>query len=309
MNNYLKESCVPGFNFRVAIRALRLPFLSASVLPFIAGYFFAAEPFVWATFATGVLAVALTHTGANLINDYADSQSGADWADRQNYVFFGGSKLIQEGVLSEKFYLYGAWVCFAGAFCAIVFLSWLLSTYMIFLYAFVILGLSYVYSQKPFQFCYHRLGELILFILFGPALVMGGYYIQTTTFPHGPSFVLSLPFAFLTTAILFANEVPDYETDKAAGKMTWVSITGAQNAYLLYAALMMLGFVSIVVNVYLGYLNGVAFFSFLLLVPAVKAMRILQTSFKDKTRMMTSSQLTVQAQMITSLILIVSVWL
>ena len=106
-------------NLSILARALRLPFLSASVLPFVAGSLFARGDRNPAGFVLGLIAVGATHLSANLINDYADSKSGADWKDRKYYGFFGGSKLIQEGVLKESFYLKTA-VFFAVLACACV---------------------------------------------------------------------------------------------------------------------------------------------------------------------------------------------
>ena len=88
------------FNF---IRAFRLPFITASTLPFVAGSLFERGNFNFTGFILGFIAVAATHLSANLINDYADSRSGADWGDRHYYGLFGGSKLIQEGGLTESF--------------------------------------------------------------------------------------------------------------------------------------------------------------------------------------------------------------
>ncbi|MFA5096893.1 MAG: hypothetical protein WC478_06095, partial [Candidatus Omnitrophota bacterium] len=82
------------------IRALRLPFISASILPFVFGSLIARQDFNMLGFTLGLLAVIFTHLSANLINDYFDSKSGVDWRDGNFYGFFGGSKLIQEGALS-----------------------------------------------------------------------------------------------------------------------------------------------------------------------------------------------------------------
>ena len=97
------------------IRALRLPFTTASVLPFIAGSLLAKATFGIGPFILGLISVVMTHLGSNLINDYADSKSGADWQDKKFYTFFGGSKLIQEGVFLETFYFWAGIFCFSLA--------------------------------------------------------------------------------------------------------------------------------------------------------------------------------------------------
>ena len=218
----------------VIARALRLPFTAASVLPYLAGSLLSAESsFHPVRFVLGLGAVVFTHLSANAINDYADSKSGADWQDTRWYHgIFGGSKLIQEGRLSERFY-YGTAVLLGGlAAVSVLALCLWIGTGTPFLFYVLVLALAWAYSQPPLKLSYRRLGEAAVFVLFGPVATMGGRYIQTGVFPDVSGLLLSLPFGFLTTAILFVNEVPDFAGDQAAGKDTWVAANGQRRAYL-----------------------------------------------------------------------------
>ena len=291
------------------IRAMRLPFITASVLPFIFGSLIAKPTFNFLTFLLGLIAAASCHLSANVINDYADSKSGADWQDKSFYGFFGGSKLIQEGVLSEKFYFnLASFFALLSGVCVIL-LAVILKNISIIGFFLLIIALSWTYSQKPLQFAYRRIGEFFIFILFGPAVVMGGYFIQTKIFPHWQSLFLSLPFAFFTTNILFANEVPDFPQDKAAGKFTWVSITGPKNAYILYALLAFSGFFAIALAMAFKYLSPFAAASFLLIPPSVKAIKILKRDHADKIKLVESSKLTILTHNLASVILIIAILL
>lgn len=288
-------------------RALRLPFVSASALPFIAGSVLAKANFSIGKFILGFLAVVATHLSANLINDYADSQSGADWQDRQFYGFFGGSKLIQEGVLSERFYLVLS-LCFAALALISILIIVLISRDVLILgYFIIIICLAWAYSYKPLQFSYKRWGEVVIFSLFGPAVVMGGYYIQTGIFPSLKAFMISLPFGFLTTAILFVNEIPDFPQDIKAGKRNWVSIFGVKNAYKGYSALLVLVYLSIIICIALGYLRVLSLISLLFLPIAFKAIRITSKHHDDKMRLLEPSQLTIKLQTLISIILILDI--
>lgn len=289
------------------VRALRLPFITASVLPFLFGSFISRAHFNFAGFLLGLLAVAATHLSANLMNDYADSRSGADWQDKRPYLFFGGSKLIQEGVFSEGFYLRFSLYCAAVAAAAVAALALVLHTIAVIFYYGMILFLAWAYSAKPLQFSYRRLGETALFVLFGPALVMGGYYIQTGIFPALKSFIMSLPFGFLVTAVLLVNEVPDCTDDRKAGKMTMISLTGPARAFILYAAFVAAAFVSIVAGAIAGYLRPVSLFSLLGIIPAYRAAQVVKTHYADKTRLIESSRLTIFVQIMASVILIAGV--
>jgi len=290
-------------------RALRLPFISASITPFIFGSLIQKANFNFSGFIFGFLAVVATHLSANLINDYADSKSGADWHDKKFFGLFGGSKLIQEHTFSERFYFRAAAIA-AGLSClSVIILSLVIKSIIVLVYYLAIIFLSWAYSQPPFKFSYRRVGELVIFLLFGPALVMGGYFIQTGIFPDIKSFVLSLPFGFLTTAILFANEVPDLSEDKKAGKLTWVSITGQYRAFGVYYLLMLSALLSILMGIVLGYLGVISSLSFLCIFLAIKSANIIRKYPEDKLRLFKSSKLTIAIHNIISAILITDTFL
>lgn len=289
------------------IAALRLPFLSVSILAFVFGSLIDHRDFNLLAFLFGLVAVIATHLSANLINDYADSISGADWQDLKPYKFFGGSKFIQLGLLEEKFYLRTALFCFILGLSCVLILTVIIGEPRTVLYYFIIMFLGWAYSHKPLELSYHRLGEAVIFLLFGPALVMGGYFIQTHIFPDLKSFILSLPLGILTAAILFANEIPDYSDDKKSKKITWVSFLGSGKSYLLYLALTICAFIAIAVNLRLGFLGKVAYISFIFIIPVLKAAKILKNHYSDKGKLVVSSKLTILVHTLVSIVLIASI--
>jgi 1,4-dihydroxy-2-naphthoate octaprenyltransferase len=291
---------------RIYIRAFRLPFLAASILPFIFGSLY-PEQFNLIIFIAGIFSVVFTHLGANLINDYSDSKTGLDWKDKKFYGFFGGSKLIQEGVLSGKFYLKWSIICFLGALTAVIFLAIQLSSIKIIVYYFIILFSGFSYSHKPFQFSYNFLGELIIFIFFGPATVMGAYFLQTGTFPFYPAFILSLPFGFFTAAILVANEVADYKEDGLFNKSNLVKLVSVKNGYFLYLTLNSLGFIAILLAYYLGFLPLAALVSLSSFFLILKSAFVIKNNFISKDELIMPSRLTIFNQTLVSLILILSI--
>lgn len=287
--------------------ALRLPFISVSILAFIFGSLIDRNNFNILTFLLGLLSAIATHIGANLINDYADSKSGVDWQDLKPYKFFGGSKFIQSGRLEERFYLRAAVFCFILAFSCVLALTIIIGQPHAILFYPLIMFMGWAYSYKPLKLSYRRIGEPVIFLLFGPTLVMGGYFIQTGIFPDLKSFLLSLPFGILTLAILFANEIPDYPDDIKSGKITWVSFLGAGKSYLLYLALIACVFITIVVNLRLGILGKTAYFSFIFILPAIKAAGILKNHYSDKEELVISSRLTILMHTLVSMALIAGI--
>ncbi|MCM8797592.1 MAG: prenyltransferase [Candidatus Omnitrophica bacterium] len=287
-------------------RALRLSFLSVSIIPFVFGSLIQKGGFNFLGFFFGILCVVCTHLSANLINDYADSRSGADWQDKNFYKFFGGSKLVQEGVFSEGFYLRLAILFAILSVLFATLIAFNTGNFSVVELHLIVVALSWSYTQKPLQFSYHKAGEILIFLFFGPILVTGGYFIQTGIFPDFKSFTLSLPFGFLTTAILFANEVPDYFTDQKTGKNTAVSLTGIERAFLLYAALIACAFLTVGIAVKLKYIHPIALASFLLAVVAYRAAYILKRYYNDKLKLITASKMTILIHGLTGIILIAS---
>lgn len=292
---------------QVLVRALRLPFITASVVPFVFGSLIDRRSFNLTGFLLGLTIVSCSHLSANLINDYADSKSGADWKDLRFWGVFGGSKLIQEKVLSAGFYLKAALFFGLVSLIAAVALAALLSNTAILLNFGLVVLLSWSYSCPPLKFSYRRMGEVIIFLLFGPVLAVGGHFIQTGIAIDLKSLFLSVPFGLLVLAILLANEVPDYPQDRAAGKMNWISIIGPEKAYRLYASVVSLAYLCIAVAVSAGFLNILALLSFLFIYPAAKATVILRKYPTDKEKLLVSSKLTIGLQLCLGLCLIIGV--
>jgi len=284
-------------------KALRLPFILASVLPFIAGSTLISQHFYLTGFLLGLFAVAATHLGANLINDYADSKSGLDWTDQKSYGFFGGSKMIQQNIFREAFYLEASSWFFVTAFIAVVFLSILLEDIAIIGFYLPVMILGIFYSQRPLQLSYNKLGEPVIFLLFGPVLVMGAHYIQGGELRDPASILLSLPFGLLTMSILIANEIPDYQDDRKYGKETWISFLGPRRSYLLYILFPVLALLSVGLSIFLEYLSEISFLAFLGLLPAGGAAFLLRRDFSDKDKLVLASKLAILSHALISLVI------
>jgi 1,4-dihydroxy-2-naphthoate octaprenyltransferase len=218
-------------------RALRLPFLSVSVLPFLFGVLRSSRP-DWGRSLLGLGAVAFTHLAANVGNDLADARSGADWQDLAYYGFFGGSKLIQEGRLSERFYARLAAGCAVAAIgCVLALVAW--TGRLWFLPACIgIVALAAAYSFPPLRLAHRGLGEVVVFLLFGPACVVAGTAIQPVPAPLARPDVVAggITFGLAAMAVLLANEVPDAADDRRVGKRTWVVRLGANRGWLLFVS-------------------------------------------------------------------------
>jgi 1,4-dihydroxy-2-naphthoate octaprenyltransferase len=229
----------------VYLRASRLPFLTGSLFPVAAATalaYFIEHTWNFRFFGLTAVGVAALQVGANLINDYYDS-FGSDPLNRNFTPFSGGSRVIQDRLMSPGQVKTLAYLLFAlGVGCGLVLIysgrPWVA------LVGLLGLGAALFYSASPVQLMSLGLGEGLIFLAFGPLLTWGAYYVQTGKFSLVGAAV-SLPLAFLITAIIWINEFPDLEADLAAGKHHLVARLGLKVSRWVYAALMAAPFISL----------------------------------------------------------------
>ena len=235
---------------------MRLPFLSATFVPIFAGAAVTSMlgyQVSWDWLGLTLLAGSLLHIGTNTSNDYFDHMSGTD-ALNYNYSnkgLNGGSRSIQMGLISPKGILIVAIVTFS--------LSAIIGVPLIMKSGLPILWLGLVgffsglfYTAPPFRFSSRKgMGELLIGLNFGPLMVAGSALVQTgQLLPE--AFLAGIPIGFLIAAVVYMNEFPDYDSDKATGKNTLIVVLGPEKARAGYVALVASAFASIIVLV----LNG-----------------------------------------------------
>ena len=181
-----------------------------------------------------VLFALVAHAGANVVNDYYDALNGSDARNTERlFPFTGGSRLIQNGVLSVQ-----ETRAFGYALLLLVIPAglWLTAHSAAGLIGIGLAGLliAWAYSAPPLQLMARGIGELA--IVGGWLLVvLGTDFVQRGTFSAAP-LIAGLPFALLVAAILYINQFPDRVADASAGKRTLVVRLGAPKArwgYLL----------------------------------------------------------------------------
>ena len=101
---------------------------------------------------------------------------------------------------------------------------------------------GYFYTAKPIRLSSrYGLGELSIFLSFGPLLTLGtGFAIANETILlYSNEFynllILGVPIGLLTTNILFINQYPDQASDKISGKNHLVVLLGKKASRWIYA--------------------------------------------------------------------------
>ena len=107
------------------IRAARAPFFQAAIIPVVVGTavaYWETGRIFWGLFLIAAVANAAINGGTNLANDYYDHISGDDVYNVHPTIFSGGSRVIQEGIISPRAMLTGAVISFAFAFVLSIYL-------------------------------------------------------------------------------------------------------------------------------------------------------------------------------------------
>ncbi|MGC4120745.1 MAG: UbiA family prenyltransferase [Myxococcales bacterium] len=243
-----------GPRVKAVFSVARVPFLTATIAPvaFAGAWAWAvgvARPFPWLVFLVSMVAAALLHTSANLLNDYFDWKSGADPGNNDHFApFSGGSRSIELGLLSPT----GSMIAGASAIVAAALMGVGLAVYRGWgLMAFGAVGafVAWSYTAPPLRLAARRgLGELSVGLCFGPLMVAGAVFAMTGQ-AGWQSYLAGAPLGVLTAAILWINEIPDLKADQAAGKNNLVVTLGAAGAAKGYVALLALAYVSLIAGV------------------------------------------------------------
>lgn len=289
----------------------RAPFLTATLMPVLLGG--AVTSLLGYSVDLGLLgmtllATALLHIGANTANDYFDTKSGTDDATFDYIVpFTGGSRSIQMGLISARGMLTVSLVSFAlGGIMAI---PLILKAGMPVLYLGIVGVLSgFFYTAPPLRLCARRgLGELVVALNFGPLIVAGSTLVQTGTL-EPVAFLVGIPAGLLTAAILWINEFPDLEADKATGKHNLVVVLGKAKARYGYVLLVGGAFGLIAAMVLLGILPLLSLIALPALYLGVKAMSTMFTHYDDRL-LRPANAGTINLHLLTGILLCVGIWL
>jgi 1,4-dihydroxy-2-naphthoate octaprenyltransferase len=215
------------------VLASRPKTLPAAISPVIVGVALAAADgsfALWPALAA-LLAALLLQIGSNLANDYFDAINGADTPDR-----IGPIRVTAAGLISPAAMRVGMGIVFGLAALIGFYLIWVGGWPILAIGASAILA-ALAYSGGPKPFGYMGLGDLFVFLFFGPVAVCGTYYLQTLSVSRA-AIIASLAMGALITAILVVNNLRDIQSDLAAGKYTLAVRLGRQGTRTEYLALM-----------------------------------------------------------------------
>ena len=223
-----------------------------------------------------IIGIICAHIFGNLYNDYFDVKSGTDENNNEYFnvgdksiilrgaQISGGSRAIELGLITLKKTKFLGNLMIIIALSCIILLSVNIyfqtgsfdNIYGVGLIGFLGLFLAYFYTAEPLKFSSRKgLGELTIFLTFGPLLTLGSFFAMSNTsieisFQVLQNFVLiGIPLGLLTTNILLINQFPDLKSDKKSNKINLVVLFGKKYSRWLY-----------LVNLFVIYITTIYFF-------------------------------------------------
>jgi len=252
--------------------------LTASVLPVVIGAVLAASaegPVDWPLFPLIVACSLLFHVGTNMVSDYFDYRRGVDRDET-----FGSSRVLVEGLLTPRQLLAAGILLFAVGF-SLGLLLVAVRGWPIFILGVIGLLGGWFYTGGPVAYKYVALGDILVFVLMGPLMVIGSYFALTGGFSL-TVFYASLPVGCLVAAILHANNLRDIPHDAKANIRTMAMVLGVTAAKAVYAGLVAGAYLVVIVMVMARLVTPLALTVLLTLPLAVRNVKAVLASVPGK---------------------------
>lgn len=302
------EKKIHPTKIKILLKAIRYPFFIVTIIPISLGTviaFHETNHFNFPKFLLTLIGGIFVHMGLNLCNDYFDHLSRNDDLNPNPTPFSGGSRVIQEGLLSDRFVLLLSILSFTIGALVGLYLNHI--TYGNIILIFGIIGFIFAifYTSPPFKFGYHKVGELIVGLGFGPLLVFGSYYVQKQNFSISPLFA-SLPMGILATSVLYINEFPDYEADKLVNKNTLIVTLGKKRAASVFPFILMSSYIITLVGIFLKILPLSTISTFVTSPLAFKVVKSLKKNCEKIYELLPTNARMIKLYMIFGLLLIIS---
>lgn len=215
-----------------------------TLIAFLAGSF---SPILYLLTFGGMLAF---HAATNLINDFYDVKHNVDRMGAPTTKY--RPHPVAAGVESAGTIRMWAAIFYSLTLLTALYLSLLRGPWILTLVAIGIIG-SFLYTADPVVLKARGLGEVTVFLMWGPLIPLGAYLVQTGAL-SGVPMLLATPIGLLVAEVLLANNIRDIEYDGSVGMKTIPVLVGRARGDALYKALLLLTYVFVPVSILAGLL-------------------------------------------------------
>jgi 1,4-dihydroxy-2-naphthoate octaprenyltransferase len=202
-------------------------------------------PVNWLAAVLTLLTATLLQILSNLANDYGDTLHGADNRERA-----GPARAVQSGqvnmrVMQRATLLSAVLAAISGLLLVRLTLGpagliWIL-TFLLLGAAAIWAAVAYTATARPYG--YAGLGDVMVFLFFGPVAVLGSYFLQTGQL-HWTLLLPAASSGLLAVAVLNINNLRDLSSDRLAGKLS-IPVRIGPRSGRLYHALLLAGAVAL----------------------------------------------------------------
>ncbi|MEP7378915.1 MAG: prenyltransferase [Chloroflexota bacterium] len=184
----------------------------------------------WIAVVLAVVGIVLAHAANNLINDYFDMSQGID---TEGYVraLYAPHPVLSGWVTKQTLRNVMIGLTVLGGLIMLLLAYW--HGPLVIVFALAGLFLSVFYVAPPFSLKRHGLGELDVFLTWGPLMIGGTYLVAVTPLDTAKLIqvmLFSMPYALLVTSVLFGKHIDKIEPDTKLGIHTVPVILGEKLA-------------------------------------------------------------------------------
>jgi 1,4-dihydroxy-2-naphthoate octaprenyltransferase len=205
----------------------------------------------WPLLILAVVGLVVAHAGNNMINDYFDLEGGVDTDDYVRALY--APHPILSGWVTKR--QLGAAILLVNAIdLAIMLVLFAARGPLVIAFALAGLFISVFYVAPPIRLKHIGLGEPGVFLVWGPLMVVGTFFVATGAIP-GWTWIASLPYAILVTTVLFGKHIDKIEADTKKGVRTLPVILGERRARLVAQVLMVAFYPIVIAAVVVGWIG------------------------------------------------------
>ena len=226
-------------------------------------------PFDWPLGLLALLSAVLLHAATNLINDYYDVINGVDSIEAATAQY--RPHPLVEGLIPVAHVRWVAYGLFLSAAAIGLYLT-VICGRVVLIIGLVGLLAGLTYTAPPLKYKYVALGEVSVFIMWGPLMVEGAYFVQRQSLSAQALWV-SLPFGALVALVLLANNIRDIEHDRRRGIRTLAIVLGRRLGLNAYRSLIILAYAGILALALTGVLTMWVLIIFVSLPLAIRLLR------------------------------------
>ncbi|MCH7587721.1 MAG: prenyltransferase [Chloroflexi bacterium] len=225
----------------------------------------------WFYLILALLGLAIAHASNNMTNDFFDMQGGVDTEDYTRALY--APHPVLSGLLSKRQLVVA--IAIANIIDAVIMIYLALVVgWPVFVFAGLGLFISVFYVAPPLKLKHRGLGEPGVFLVWGPLMIGGTYYITTGQMPDAGIWLASLPYALIVMTVLMGKHIDKVGVDQSKGIHTLPVILGEGPSLWLNMALMISYYAVITALILTGTLGIWVALVFLALPRLVRVLKI-----------------------------------